>query len=132
MATPNLNVVLQGVLTASNNLVTPPPYLINFDLQNPSMGALVLFSDPYFQALAGGSAVSLPAAIVSLILVQNLSPGSVLKVTCTPNTGSPATYQIGPQGVFCLYDPTKAGVGFTALTLQGIGFTVPAMVVVGA
>jgi hypothetical protein len=132
MATPNMNVVLQGILTASNNLVTPPPYIANLDLGNPTMGALVLFSDPYFQALTTGSAVSLPTAIVFLILVQNLSTGSVLQVTVTPNSGAAATYQIGPQGVFCVYDPTKVGIGYTALTLMGIGFTIPAMVVVGA
>jgi len=132
MATPNIEVILQGILTATNNQLSPPPYIANFDFQNPTLGATSIIYDPFFQALVGGSAVSLPAAKVFLIVVQNLSTTANLSVTHTPFGGSASTAVYGPGGVCVLFDPTEEGGGFSALTLTGVGGTVPAFVMAGA
>ena len=76
MATPNVQVILQSILTATNNLVSPAPYIANFDFQNPTLNANTIFYDPYFQATGGGASVSLPASKVFLLAVQNLSTGA--------------------------------------------------------
>lgn len=133
MSTPNMNVELQAILTVTDNLLTPPPYTDNYDFQNPTCGATNLLKLPFFQATTGGAAVTLPASPVFFIFVQNLSSsGALLHVTHTPTGGSASTCSIGQGGVVILYDPLETGGGFTALTLTGIGGTVPAFVMVGA
>lgn len=132
MATPNIQVILQGILVATNNLVSPAPYIANFDFQNPTLNATSMFYDPFFQSLAGGSAVSLPAGKVFLVAVQNLSTTVNLTVTVTPFGGAASPIILGPAGVYVYFDPTETGQGISALTLTGAGSTVPAFVMASA
>jgi len=132
MSTPNINVELQAILTATNNLITPPPYIANFDFGNQTLGATSYYQEPFFQALVGGSAVPLPAAKVFFIAVQNLSTASVLQVTHTPFGAAASTCSVGPGGMVIFFDPLETGGGFSALTLTGIGGTVSAFVMAGA
>jgi hypothetical protein len=132
LPTPNILVELQAILTASNNLVAPPPYIANFDFGNPVLGATSYYQEPYFQATTGGVAVPLSAATVFLIAVQNLHASALLHVTHTPTGQAISTCSIGPGGIVIFFDPLETGGGFTALTLTGVGSTVPAFVMVGA
>jgi hypothetical protein len=136
MPTPNIQIILQSVIAVMNNLVSPQTQIITLDLGNPTLGNNVIggtavFYDPYFQALAGGSAVSLPAAKVFAIVVQNTSLTANLQVTHTPFGAASSTALYGPGGVCILFDPSEAGGGFSALTLTGVGGTVSAIVLVG-
>ena len=132
MATPNIQVILQGILTATNNLVSPAPYIANFDFQNPTLNATSMFYDPFFQATVGGVAVSLPAAEVFLVAVQNLDVVHNLTVTVTPFGGAASPITLGPGGVYVYFDPTETGQGISAVTLTGITATVPAFVMASA
>ncbi len=132
MSTPNINVVLQSILTASNNLVTPSPYIANFDFGNPTLGATSIFVEPYFQALVTGSAVTFPVLPVFFMAVQNLHATAILKVLYAPPSQPSNIINLGPGGVFLIFDPTKTGTGINALQLTGISVTVPAFVAVGA
>jgi hypothetical protein len=132
MATPNMMVVLQGILTTTNNLVSPAPYIGNFDLQNPTLNATAVFQDPYFQALESGSSVPLPLAKIFALVVQNQSATDNLIVGITPFEGSFDPIALGPGGVFIYFDPTEDGQGISAVTLTGVGATVPAFVLAGA
>jgi hypothetical protein len=136
MATSNVQVILQAVIAVMNNLVSPAVQVITLDFGNPTLpsagsGGTAVFYDPYFQALVGGSAVSLPGSPVYAIAVQNLSTTANLQVTHTPQGAAASTALYGPGGVCILFDPSEAGGGFSALTLTGVGGTVPAMVLVG-
>lgn len=132
MPTPNMQLVFQAVLSLTNNLVSPAPQISGFDFANPTLGATTVFFDPYFQALSSGSPVPFPTNNVFAIFVQNLSTTANLNVTITPFGGSPSVSTYGPAGVFICFDPAEVGTGFGVLTLQGVGGTVPAMVLVGA
>ncbi len=132
MPTPNALIELQAILTASNNLVAPPPYIANFDFGNPTLGATSYYQEPYFQAVSGGSAVPLPFAKVYFIIVQNLSATASLQVTHTPFGSSASSTIYGPGGLCILFDTSETGQGFSALTLTGQGGTVQAFVMVGA
>lgn len=121
MATPNVQVILQSILTATNNLVSPAPYIANFDFQNPTLNASTIFYDPYFQALGGGASVSLPAGKVFLLAVQNLATNAPLTVTVTPFGGAASPIILGPGGVYIYFDPTEMGQGISSVTLTGSG-----------
>jgi hypothetical protein len=121
VATSNIQIILQSILTATNNLVSPAPYIANFDFQNPTMNAATFFYDPYFQAQGGGASVALPAAKVFLVAVQNLSTLAGLTVTVTPFGGAPSGILLGPGGVYIYFDPTESGQGVSAVTLTGTG-----------
>lgn len=136
MPTPNVQIILQSVIAVMNNLVSPAKQIITLDFGNPTLpnastGGTAVFYDPYFQALAGGSVVSLPASPVFVIAVQNTSLTANLQVTHTPFGAAASTSLYGPGGVCILFDPSEAGGGFSALTLTGVGGTVPAIVLVG-
>lgn len=121
MATPNVQVILQSILTATNNLVSPAPYIANFDFQNPTLNANTIFYDPYFQATGGGASVALPASKVFLLAVQNLSTGAALTVTVTPFGGAASPIILGPGGVYIYFDPSETGQGISTVTLTGSG-----------
>jgi hypothetical protein len=125
---PNLIAQLQAILTVQNNLVSPPPYITNFDFQNPTQNATSSFFDSFFQATSAGVTVPLPAAAVSCLMVQNLHASAIVNVEYTPFGGTITTLGIGPQGVFIFYDPLGAAPGISALILNGIAVTVPCMV----
>lgn len=133
MATPNINVLLQAILTASDNTQFPSPYVSNIDLQNPSMSSAQYFSDAFFPAVTGGSSVPLGTGMTGpayCIVVINRSATLYVQISLQPNGGSLEIMgQIGPQGVFVIFDPAQnAGAGYNALTLTGIGGTVPCTV----
>ena len=129
MATPNVVVILQSILTATNNLISPAPTIANFDFQNPTMNAAGIFFDPFFQATAGGAAVPLPASKIFLLAVQNLSANLNLTVTVTPFGGAASPVILGQNGIYIYFDPNETGQGISAVTLTGTG---TAFVMVGA
>jgi hypothetical protein len=132
MSTPNIQAILQGILTATDNTQSPAPYVTNFDFQNPTLNATNSFFDAFFQALTTGSAVPLGAgagALAFAIIVINRSATNNLQITVTPTGGVAAIVgTIGPGGPFVAFDPTENGLGWSALTLTGLGATVPATV----
>lgn len=136
MPTPNIQIILQAIAAVTNNLLSNAPQIITFDFNSPTLpsGAGLgtgVYYEPYFQAASIGSAVSLPAASVFAILVQNLSLTANLTITYTPTGGAAASVTLGPSGMFILFDPSETGTGFSALTLTGVGGTVSAAVLVG-
>jgi hypothetical protein len=139
MSSPNINLILQATLAVLNVQVSPSVQMAVMDFSNPTLpsgaavatGGLQFSYDAFFQALNTGSSFPLPASKVFAILVQNLSPTAVLQVAHTPFGGSASTSSYGPGGVFVVFDPTETGVGFSALTLTGVGGTVPCQVLVG-
>lgn len=134
MSTPNLNVLLQTVLSIQNNLAPNAPQIAYFDFGTLTMGATCVLSEPYLQAVPTvGTSIQFPQPIVYLIAVQNLGPtGSQLVVTVTPQFNPSATFILGPTGLCILFDTTESGAGFTALNLRsGTATTIPAMVIVG-
>jgi hypothetical protein len=132
VATPNIQAILQAVVTLTNNLVSPAQYIANFDLQNPTLNAATVYYDPYFQATTGGISVPLPAAKIFALIVQNLSTTNNLMIDITPFGGSLDPITVGPGGVFIYFDPTELGQGISAVTLLGVGATVSAFVLAGA
>jgi hypothetical protein len=132
VATPNIQAILQGILTATDNTQSPAPYIVNLDFQNPTLNATTYFFDAFFQALVGGSSVPLSVSAGALsfcIIVINRSLTNALQISVTPTGGAAAIIgTIGPGGVCVLFDPPETGLGWTALTLTGIGATVPATV----
>ena len=130
MPTPNLNVILQGIIAVQNNLAPNSPQITTLDLQNPTFGGTAVFFDPYFQATIGLAPVTLPASRVFGIVVQNLSTTNPLQVIYTPYLLPQVSTTFGPGGVFISFDPAETGTGYTSLILSGISVTVPAMVLV--
>lgn len=129
----NISAIFQAVITATNNQLSPPPYIANFDFQNPTLNANVIFYEPFFQAVTGGgSVVTLPAAKVFAVIVQNIDATNLLTVTYTPFGGAPTSITLGLQGMFIYFDPNKTGTGISALTLTGTVATTAAFVMAGA
>lgn len=132
MATPNIQAILQGILIATDNTQSPAPYVANLDFQNPTLNATTYYLDAFFQALSTGSNVPLGiggGALTFCIIVINRSVTANLQITVTPTGGAAAIVgTIGPGGVCVLFDPPESGLGWTALTLTGVGVTVPATV----
>lgn len=131
MATPNLNCILQAVLAVQNNLISPTPQIATVDLGNPTYPGKVFFYEPFFQATTGGSAVPIPPSFsnVFLVIIQNISPTANIQVQVTPQGQSQTTFSYGPSGAFIYIDPAGIG-GISALTVVGVGGTVPVSVVV--
>jgi hypothetical protein len=129
---PNIQAILQGILTATDNTQSPAPFVVNFDFQNPTLNATTDYFDAFFQALTTGSNVPLGVgggALSFCLIVINRSLTNNLQITVTPTGGVAAIVgTIGPGGVFVVFDPPETGLGWTALTLTGIGATVPATV----
>jgi hypothetical protein len=132
MSTPNINCILQGILAVTNNLAPNAPQVASIDLQNPTLNGTVFFYEQYLQATTTGVGQGMPgpAGKAFVVLVQNLSTTSELQVTVTPTGGTPTTFTYGPGGVFIHFDPTEDGTGISALTLTGVGGTVPCSVLV--
>jgi hypothetical protein len=134
MSTPNIQAILQANLSATNNLRTPPPYIVNFDFANPTFAATTLFYEPYFLASTTGSAVQLPATTCYLLAVLNLSSSISLGVTITPTLQPVTTFVLGPGDPLIIMNPSKAvGTGFTTLLLSaGTSPNCPCMLCIGA
>jgi hypothetical protein len=134
LATPNINVILQGILTATDNTQSPPPYVANIDFQNPTLAGSKFYYDAFFLAASSpGSNVPIGGggggADAFLILVINRSSATNLQVNVTvTGAGVAEAAVLGPGGVCLLYDPTEAGPGWSALTLISMSGTCPATV----
>lgn len=133
MSTPNINCILQAIAVVTNQNLPNFPLIANFDFQNPTLpsagtGGTAAFWEPYFQAPAGGAGVTLPAAVIFGVFVQNLSTTANLIVGYTPNGGSASLITLGPNGVFIYFDPSEAGSGIANVNLTGVGSTVSASV----
>jgi hypothetical protein len=132
MSTPNINCILQAVVAATNNLLSPQPQIVNFDFGNPTLGAKLLEFIPYFMAFTTpGTAVALPIVPSFVLMVQNLSATANIQVAVTPGGSGQAVFPIGPQGLFIYMDPTETTAGITAATIIGVGGSVPTMLLVG-
>lgn len=130
---PNVQSILQGILTATDNTQSPAPYLINLDFQNPSMLSENFFYDTFLPAATSpGTVVNLgtgatPAAY--MILVINRSAANNVQINIQPTGQSTVNAgTLGPGGVFLAMDPTQSSLGWTGLTLIGIGAVVPCTV----
>jgi hypothetical protein len=127
----NISLILQTILAATNNLASNAPQVVNFDFANPTLIGTDFYYNPFVQAPTTGQAITLPASPVFAILVQNQSTSGILQVAYTPTGQASTISTIGPAGVVILFDPLETGGGWTALTLTGIGGTIPAAVLVG-
>jgi hypothetical protein len=130
---PNIQAILQGILTATDSTQSPAPFIVNLDFQNPTLNATTDYYDGFFQALTTGSIVPLGvgggALSFCIIVINRSTTPNNLQIELTPTGGASALAgTIGPGGVFVAFDPTESGLGWTALKLTGLGATVPATV----
>lgn len=125
MSTPNINCILQAVLAAQNNLISPPPQIATFDFGNPTFPAAGLIFEPYFQVGTSVIVPSLPASPLYALLVQNLSLTASVNLSVTPNGSSITTVVLGPGtstvpgDLFFYWSPSKINTGgLTLVELQ--------------
>ena len=130
---PNLNSVL-GLTIATINLAQNQTN-INISLQGVALASSQIFYDQYAPCPTTGLVVPIPGGTAFDVYVRNLSLTNVLNVTLTPSGGSAFTVTLNfaassstTGGIFMVWGTTNTGVGFTALTLTGVGATVPAEV----
>lgn len=129
----NLSILLSGSISVTDTTLAPSPTIVSRSFNNPTLAATATFFDPFFQAAAGGTAVTLPAATVYFAYVKNLSSTANLTVAFTPvGAGAASSVLLLPGGVFFYFLPAETGGGISALTLTGTGGTVPADVGVAA
>jgi hypothetical protein len=121
---PNLSVVLNATLSVTDTTLAPSPTIVSRSFNNPTLAATVSFYDPFFQAAAAGSAVTLPAATVWIVYVKNLDGAANLTVTFTPVGGGAETCLLVPGGIFLYYQPTEGAGGITALSLTSSAGTI--------
>jgi hypothetical protein len=127
---PNLSVLLNATLSATDTTLSPSATIVTRNLNNPTLSATVVFYDPFFQAAAGGSVVTLPAATVWIVYVKNLDAAANLTVSFTPTGGGAETCILVPGGVFLYFQPTEGAGGITALTLTASAGTISTEVLV--
>jgi hypothetical protein len=127
---PNLSVLLSATLSVTDTTLSPSSTIVTRNLNNPTLVATVSFYDPFFQAAAGGSAVTLPAATVWVVYVKNLDAAQNLTVTFTPAGGAAETLLLVPGGIFLYFQPSEATGGITALTLTAGAGTINTEVLV--
>ena len=133
---PNVQAILQAVLTATNTTLTNNPQISNCDFGNPTYNGTAMYFDPYVTQLTAGTfqQVQLPAATVWGVMVQNLHATATLTISYTSG-GVTAEFSVGPTGLFIYWDVSKSGSGITFLSLAGPSSPptrVPAMVLVVA
>lgn len=131
MATPNVIAILQAKFSITDNLAPGTPYIANYDFQNPTLNATDVYFEPYFQALTTPSNVFLPAAIVSLVAIKNLSAAAIIQVNVQPNGAGIQGCFYGPGAICILFDPAGTGSGWVSVSITGVSVTVPCMVLVG-
>ena len=130
---PNLSVVLSATVTVTDTTLSPSPTIISRSLNNPTLLPTATFYDAFFQATVGGVAVSLPAATSFFAYVKNLSAANNLTVAWTAvGAAGSSTMLLLPGGVFIYALQAETGGGFTAMTLTGVGATVPCDIVIAA
>lgn len=127
---PNLSVLLNATLSATDTTLSPSATIVIRNLNNPALNATVVFYDPFFQAGAAPTTVNLPAATVWVVYVKNLDAAANLTVTFTPTGGGAETVVLVPGGVFLYFQPTEGAGGITALTLTASAGTINTEVLV--
>ena len=132
----NLSLVTSCTLTVTDTTLSPSPTIVSRSLNNPTLNNITVFYDPFFQALAGGSVVNLPAATAFFAYVKNLSAATNVTVAWTAvGAAGSSTMLLLPGGVF-LYglvgNSPLAGGGFTAMTLTGAAATCSCDVLIAA
>src|SRR2546426_9527030 len=122
----NLTTTLSATFSVTDVTTTPAQTIVSRSLNNPTLlNHTVVFYDPFFQAAAAGSAVTLPAATAFIAYVKNLSATVNLTVAWTAvGAAGSSTMLLLPGGVFIYFLPAVTGGGFTAMTLTGSGATV--------
>lgn len=122
---PNLSIVLSANLTASDTTLSPSPTIVSRSFNNPTLSATVSFYDPFFQAAAGGSVVTLPAATCWIAFVKNLDAAANLTVAWTAvGAAGSSTMLLVPGGIFVYFQPSEGAGGFTAMTLTASAGTI--------
>lgn len=129
MSTPNLNVLLTASIATYDNQVANTPLLSNVNPGSLPFGAAASFRDDYLQALVGATVVPLPAPTSYLVWVRNRATSGVVGVTVTFLVIGPQQCFLGPGDVYLWFDAAKSS-GFTALSLTGVGGTIPCEVYV--
>jgi hypothetical protein len=128
---PNISVLLNATLSATDTTLTPSATIVTRNLNNPTLAATVVFYDPFFQASNGGSAVTLPAATCWIAYVKNLDATTNLTVAWTAvGASGSSTMLIVPGGIFLYMQPSEGSGGFTALTLTSATGTINTEVLV--
>lgn len=130
---PNLNSIL-GLTIATVN-VAQNQTTINASLQGITLASSQIYYDQYAPCPTTGLVVQIPNGTAYDVYVRNLSLTNVLNVTLTPTGGSAFTVALNfaassatTGGIFLVWGTTEASGGFTAMTLTGVGATVPAEV----
>lgn len=122
---PNLSIVLSASLLVTDTTVSPNPQIIQRSYNSPTLAATVSFYDPFFQAAAGGSAVTLPAATCWVLHIKNLDAAANLTVAWTAvGAAGSSTMLLVPGGIFDYFQPSEGAGGFTALTLTASAGTI--------
>lgn len=122
---PNLSIVLSASLLVTDTTVSPNPQIIAQSLNNPTLAATTSFYDPFFQAAAGGSAVTLPAATCWVAYVKNLDVAANLTVAWTAvGAAGSSSMLLVPGGIFWYFQPSEGAGGFTAMTLTASAGTI--------
>jgi hypothetical protein len=122
---PNISVLLNATLSATDTTLSPSATIVTRNLNNPTLAGTVVFYDPFFQAAAGGSAVTLPATTCWVAYVKNLDAAANLTVawTAVSSAGS-SSFVLVPGGVFVYLQPSEGAGGFTAMTLTASAGTI--------
>ena len=111
MSTPNINCILQAVIAAQNNLLSPSPQIATFDFGNPTYPATSMFFEPYFLATNSYVPPSLPGATIWGLAVQNTSASANLGISYTPSGATTQSINLGPGALFIYWDPSKPTTG---------------------
>lgn len=123
---PNLSILLNAILSATDTSLNPSPTIFTRNLNNPNLTTgLVFFANEFFQASNAGSPVTLPAATCWIAYIKNLDPATNLTVAWTAvGAAGSSTFVCVPGGVFIYFQPTEAAGGFTAITLTAAAGTI--------
>jgi hypothetical protein len=127
---PNISVLLNATLSATDTTLSPSVTVVTRNLNNPTLAGTVVFYDPFFQAAAAGSAVTLPAATCWIAYVKNLDAAANLTVAWTPTGQASSSSILVPGGIFLYFQPTEGAGGFTAMTLTSSAGTINTEVLV--
>lgn len=136
MSTPNINCILQAVVAAQNNLITPTPQIVNYDFGSPTFAANALFFEPYLQSGAAPITPTLPASTIFGLLVQNIGSSGNVQVTYNPTGFGSTNIILGPGSAnvpgdaLIYFAPSKnssAGINFVQIQGPAVGSPVPIM-----
>lgn len=128
---PNISVLLNATLSATDTTLSPSATVVTRNLNSPMLSGTVVYYDPFFQAANTGSAVTLPAATCWVAYVKNLDVAANLTVAWTAvGAAGSSSFLLVPGGVFIYLQPTEGAGGFTAMTLTASAGTINTEVLV--